>query len=76
MDRANPPRTLRRVAMIGRFGPPLMAFSRNCRAEGIEAQPPQSEKLARADHVIDNSGAPESTIAAVRALWEALQTTR
>lgn len=42
----------------------------------IEAQPPQSEKLARADHVIDNSGAPESTIAAVRALWEALQTTR
>ncbi len=41
----------------------------------IDAQPPQSEKLARADHIIDNSGAPESTVAAVRVLWEHLQDT-
>jgi dephospho-CoA kinase len=39
----------------------------------IDAQPPQSEKLARADRVIDNSGDPGTTVASVRALWNELQ---
>uniref|UniRef100_A0A831TGM9 Dephospho-CoA kinase n=2 Tax=Thermorudis TaxID=1649508 RepID=A0A831TGM9_9BACT len=38
----------------------------------IRAQPPQEEKVRRADRVIDNSGAIEETIAQVRAAWEAL----
>lgn len=35
----------------------------------IAAQPPQAEKVARADLVIDNSGSPEATIAQVDAAW-------
>jgi dephospho-CoA kinase len=35
----------------------------------IDAQPPQSEKVARADVVIDNGGALEATLAQVRAAW-------
>ncbi len=38
----------------------------------IRAQPPQEEKVHRADRVIDNSGTIEETIAQVRAAWEAL----
>lgn len=38
----------------------------------IRAQPPQEEKVRRADRVIDNSGTIEDTIAQVRAAWEAL----
>ncbi|HET7035916.1 MAG TPA: dephospho-CoA kinase [Thermomicrobiaceae bacterium] len=38
----------------------------------INAQPPQEEKLARADRVIDNSGSLEETLAQVRAAWAAL----
>jgi dephospho-CoA kinase len=38
----------------------------------IDAQPPQSEKAERADHVIDNSGTPEQTRQRVDALWRAL----
>jgi dephospho-CoA kinase len=37
----------------------------------IDAQPPQSEKVARADVVIDNSGTLEQTRAQVDAAWEA-----
>ena len=39
----------------------------------IDAQPPQAEKVARADRVIDNSGDEQATVAAVRSLWNALQ---
>ena len=35
----------------------------------IAAQPPQAEKVARADVVIDNSGTPEATRAQVEAAW-------
>lgn len=35
----------------------------------IEAQPPQAEKVARADRVIDNSRSPEQTVAIVHTLW-------
>ncbi|HEX3723263.1 MAG TPA: hypothetical protein VHV31_10755 [Nitrolancea sp.] len=35
----------------------------------IEAQPPQAEKVARADRVIDNSQSPEQTVAFVHTLW-------
>lgn len=42
----------------------------------IDAQPPQAEKLARADRIIDNSGSAEATIAAVRRLWVELTTPR
>ena len=35
----------------------------------IAAQPPQAEKVARADVVIDNSGTPEETRAQVDAAW-------
>ena len=38
----------------------------------IAAQPPQAEKVARADVVIDNSGTPEATRAQVDAVWERL----
>lgn len=39
----------------------------------IRAQMPLDEKRALADHVIDNSGAPEATERQVRALWELLR---
>ena len=35
----------------------------------ITAQPPQAEKVARADVVIDNSGTPEATRAQVAVAW-------
>ena len=35
----------------------------------IAAQPPQAEKVARADMVIDNSGTPAATRAQVDAAW-------
>ncbi|MDI3338923.1 MAG: dephospho-CoA kinase [Sphaerobacter sp.] len=38
----------------------------------IQAQPPQEEKVRRADRVIDNSGTVEETEAQVRAAWNAL----
>ena len=38
----------------------------------IRAQPPQEEKLARADRVIDNSGELEETLAQVTAAWTSL----
>lgn len=38
----------------------------------IAAQPPQAEKVARADVVIDNSGTPDATNALVDAAWQAL----
>jgi dephospho-CoA kinase len=42
----------------------------------IEAQAPQAEKAARADHVIDNRGTPEQTRAQVRRLWEGMPPNR
>jgi len=42
----------------------------------IRAQPPQAEKVARADVVIDNSGQPEQVRARVRAAWRAMQRRR
>lgn len=39
----------------------------------MAAQPPQSEKIALADVVIDNSGTPEETRAQVEAAWKTLQ---
>jgi dephospho-CoA kinase len=45
---------------------------RDVAIERIDAQPPQSEKRARADHVIDNSGAPDAAVAAVHTLWDAM----
>lgn len=47
-------------------------LSRDAAIERIDAQPPQSEKRARADHVIDNSGAPEDAVSAVHALWNTI----
>lgn len=41
----------------------------------IDAQPPQAEKAARADVVIDNSGTPEATRALVDAAWERVRRT-
>src|SRR5690606_35620875 len=38
----------------------------------LDAQPPQEEKLARADVVIDNGGSLAETEAQVRAAWERL----
>ena len=38
----------------------------------IDSQMPLSEKLARADRAIDNSGSREATKARLRALWEEL----
>lgn len=38
----------------------------------LDAQPPQEEKLARADVVIDNGGSLAETEAQVRAAWEQL----
>ncbi len=42
----------------------------------IWAQPPQEEKVARADVVIDNSGSREETRRQVRAAWAAMQERR
>ena len=42
----------------------------------IHAQPPQEEKAAQADEVIDNSGTPEETLAQVRAAWARMQKRR
>jgi dephospho-CoA kinase len=36
----------------------------------IEAQPPQAEKVARANRVIDNSQSPEQTVAIIHTLWQ------
>ena len=41
----------------------------------IDAQPPQAEKVARADVVIDNSGTLEATNAQVDAAWRAVPAT-
>ena len=38
----------------------------------MEAQPPQEEKIAQADVVIDNGGTTEETLAQVEAAWQAL----
>jgi dephospho-CoA kinase len=38
----------------------------------MEAQPPQAEKVAQADVVIDNSGTPEETRTQVEAAWRAV----
>lgn len=40
----------------------------------ISAQPPQEDKIARANVVIDNSGSLAQTLAQVEAAWQALQT--
>jgi dephospho-CoA kinase len=53
----------------------LMARDRISEEEAllrIRAQPPQEEKVRRADRVIDNSGTIEDTLAQVRAAWHAL----
>jgi dephospho-CoA kinase len=42
----------------------------------MEAQPPQEEKIAQAEVVIDNSGTIEETRAQVEAAWQALNVTR
>ncbi len=58
----DPPRQLAR----------LMARNNFTEAEArqrIAAQPPQAEKVVRADVVIDNSGTPEATRAQVDAAW-------
>ena len=47
-------------------------FSRERASEVIAAQMPIDEKRARAQHVIDNSGATELTLAQVELLWEEL----
>lgn len=39
----------------------------------IRAQPPQEEKVRRADVIIDNGGAREQALARVRAAWEGVQ---
>ena len=54
----------------------LMARNGFSRAEAetrINAQPPQEEKVARADRVIDNSGSPEETLTQVRSAWADLR---
>lgn len=38
----------------------------------INAQPPQAEKIAQADVVIDNSGSLEATYAQIEAAWKAI----
>jgi dephospho-CoA kinase len=51
----------------------LMARNGFDRAEAerrIAAQPPQADKVARADVVIDNSGSREATAIQVRAAWQ------
>ena len=44
-------------------------FSRDEALTRINAQPPQAEKLARADRVIDNSGSIGETMQQVQAAW-------
>ena len=44
-------------------------FSEAEARQRIAAQPPQAEKVARADVVIDNSGTPEATRAQIDAAW-------
>jgi dephospho-CoA kinase len=39
----------------------------------IHAQPPQSEKIAQADVVIDNSGTLEQTAVQVQTAWRAIK---
>lgn len=54
----------------------LMRDRRMSEAEArqrIAAQPPQSEKIALADVVIDNSGSVEETRAQVEAAWKAIR---
>jgi dephospho-CoA kinase len=48
------------------------SLSREEAIKRIGAQPPQAEKLEKADRVIDNSGAPESAVEQVRRLWQDL----
>lgn len=67
--------TCDREQQVGR----LMArngFSREEALRRIDSQPPQEEKVARADRVIDNRGTPEETAAQVRALWSTLPPNR
>lgn len=47
-------------------------FDREEALRRIQAQPPQEEKIRRADRVIDNSGTVEATVAQIRAAWDAL----
>lgn len=47
-------------------------FSREDALTRINAQPPQSEKVAQADRVIDNSGSIDETLAQVRTAWDTL----
>jgi len=47
-------------------------FDREEALRRIQAQPPQEEKVRRADRVIDNSGTVEDTVAQVKAAWDAL----
>ena len=51
-------------------------WSREEALRRIRAQPPQEEKVARADVVIDNSGTMEKVLAQVRAAWAAMQSRR
>jgi dephospho-CoA kinase len=51
-------------------------FSREEAETRINAQPPQAEKVDRADRVLDNSGLPESTVALVYAAWADLRASR
>jgi dephospho-CoA kinase len=54
----------------------LMATRGLTRAEAetrVDAQPPQEEKVARADVVIDNSESLERTREQVRAAWQAIE---
>jgi len=57
----------------------IIARNKVDRAEAerrIDAQPPQSEKIAKADVVIDNSGSLDDTREQVLAAWERLHTSR
>jgi dephospho-CoA kinase len=60
---------LQRQRLLARDG-----ISEGEAAARISAQMPQSEKLARADFVIENSGTPEETAARVTALFRHLTT--
>jgi dephospho-CoA kinase len=51
-------------------------FSETEARQRIVAQPPQEEKVARANVVIDNSGSRAATLAQVDAAWSALSSTR
>lgn len=58
------PPELQRARLMARDG--LSAAQAQAR---LDAQLPLHEKAALADHLIDNSGPPEQTVAQVRALW-------